>query len=361
MRSQRSLSASGQPPGHLRLVDRDGWDSRSFPADTFVGVALRLIADAEVEGKVQGRRSSRPRDYRQRLNAYCIPFFGEALIVEIDHRRLKAFQLWLIKERALSGSTVLTIMSFVSMVLRLAADEGIITSLPRVPRPRQKDRPRPGFSWTEYQRLLAGIRRLESANPPVMVRAWPITSELREFTVFMVNSFLRPGDAIALRHRDVEVKISAQGTAYLKLTPPTSKTVMNPVVTMPKAVAVYEKLRTRANAADMAGPNDYVFMPERKRRAFAMEIMRRQFVHVLELQGLAKTSLGESRTLYSLRHTAIMFRLLHGDVDLLTLARTCRTSVEMIDRFYARSLHAEMNVDRLHSMRISADRAHGIG
>lgn len=35
-------------------------------------------------------------------------------------------------------------------------------------------------------------------------------------------------------------------------------------------------------------------------------------------------------------HTAITFRLLNGgDLDLITLARNCRTSVEMIDRFYA--------------------------
>jgi integrase len=353
MRSQHSSSIRNQPSGHLRLVKDGRSSSRGFPADSFVGVAFRLIADAEAEAKLQDRRSSRPRDYRQRLNAYCEPFFAEAGIGEIDHRRLKAFQLWLIEERGLSGSTILTIMSFVSMVFRLAADEGLIANVPRVPRPRQKDRPRPGFSWTEYQRLLAGIKRLEAANPPVMVRAWPITSELREFTVFMVNSFLRPGDAMALRHKDVEVKISAQGNRYLKLTPPTSKTVMSPVVTMPKAVTVYEKLRERAAAKGMAGPNDYVFIPKRRGRTFAMEIMRRQFVHVLELEGLAKTNLGEPRTLYSLRHTAIMFRLLHGDVDLLTLARTCRTSVEMIDRFYAKSLHAEMNIDRIHSRRLN--------
>lgn len=39
------------------------------------------------------------------------------------------------------------------------------------------------------------------------------------------------------------------------------------------------------------------------------------------------------------------------DLDLLTLARTARTSVEMIDRFYASSLTAELNRDKLHSFR----------
>jgi ribosomal protein L31E len=38
-------------------------------------------------------------------------------------------------------------------------------------------------------------------------------------------------------------------------------------------------------------------------------------------------------------------------MDLLTLARNARTSVDMIDRFYAKHLTAEMNVDILHSKR----------
>jgi ribosomal protein L31E len=47
-----------------------------------------------------------------------------------------------------------------------------------------------------------------------------------------------------------------------------------------------------------------------------------------------------------------MFRLIKGkDMCLLTLARNARTSVEMIDRFYAKHLTAEMNIDVLQSMR----------
>jgi hypothetical protein len=42
------------------------------------------------------------------------------------------------------------------------------------------------------------------------------------------------------------------------------------------------------------------------------------------------------------------FRLLYGGkIDLLTLARNDRISVEMIERFYASNLTAEMNIDLL--------------
>jgi hypothetical protein len=48
-----------------------------------------------------------------------------------------------------------------------------------------------------------------------------------------------------------------------------------------------------------------------------------------------------------------MFCLTKGDqVSLITLARNARTSTEMIDRFYAKHLTAEMNIEQLQSRRI---------
>jgi hypothetical protein len=47
-----------------------------------------------------------------------------------------------------------------------------------------------------------------------------------------------------------------------------------------------------------------------------------------------------------------MFRLLYGQgIDLLTLARNSRTSVQMIEQFYASNLTAEMNIQLLQSKR----------
>ncbi len=61
---------------------------------------------------------------------------------------------------------------------------------------------------------------------------------------------------------------------------------------------------------------------------------------------------GSARTLYSLRHTAITFRLLYGrKIDLLTLARNARASVDMVEKFYSSNLSAEMNIDLLQGNR----------
>lgn len=73
-------------------------------------------------------------------------------------------------------------------------------------------------------------------------------------------------------------------------------------------------------------------MADRKK---AVKFAGYQFQHCLAVAGIGSNAAnGMTRTLYSLRHTCITFRLLYGKrIDLITLARNARTSVEMIERF----------------------------
>jgi hypothetical protein len=167
---------------------------------------------------------------------------------------------------------------------------------------------------------------------------------------FMVHSFIRPTDLKNMQHKHVEV-VRGDHT-FLRLTLPESKKHDKPVATLEKAVVLYERMNATRTEANCAGPDDYVFMPEYTNRDTALRRLQQQFNHLLDDLGFKQGSLGEERTIYSLRHTCIMFRLLDGDnIDLLTLARNARTSVEMIERFYASQLTGEMNIDSLHSVR----------
>lgn len=78
-----------------------------------------------------------------------------------------------------------------------------------------------------------------------------------------------------------------------------------------------------------------------------------QFKDVQSLAGIeANAANGQTRTIYSLRHTAMTFGLLYrGKIDPITLARNVRTSVAMIERFYSSNLTAEMNIDLLQGRR----------
>jgi len=165
------------------------------------------------------------------------------------------------------------------------------------------------------------------------------------------------GEQLCAAHRPAQYSAPACADragrhTYLRLKLPESKKHTETIITLKPAVRVYEALLAHATKMGHAAPTDYLFYPEVINRKTAMMIMDVQFRRVLDAAGLRTGTRGQNRTLYSLRHTAITFRLLYGQgIDLLTLAKNARTSVEMIERFYASELNAEMNVGMLQSRR----------
>jgi hypothetical protein len=175
---------------------------------------------------------------------------------------------------------------------------------------------------------------------------------LADLIVFMVNSYIRPTDVRNMQHKHVEI-VRREWT-YLRLTLPPSKGHSYPITTMPWAVKVYERIcrRQELEFGRAVQPDDFVFMPLASTRDHAMKLLAKQFDSILDITHLKIGAVGEPRSLYSLRHSSIMFRLMFGrTVDTLTLARNARTSPEMIDRFYAAPLQGEMNVGELQSKR----------
>jgi len=84
---------------------------------------------------------------------------------------------------------------------------------------------------------------------------------------------------------------------------------MHPTVSLPSAVETYENIIERQRNNGYGNPEDYLFQPEHQNRDYAIQQLHRQFDHLLKITNLKNNSTGEPRTLYSLRHTAIMFRL----------------------------------------------------
>jgi hypothetical protein len=75
-------------------------------------------------------------------------------------------------------------------------------------------------------------------------------------------------------------------------------------------------------------------------RTTVANIFQKQFQHILQKYNLETDDFGQTRSLYSCRHLAIQMRLVKsgGKINLLWFAKNCGTSVEMIERFYARYL-----------------------
>ena len=141
---------------------------------------------------------------------------------------------------------------------------------------------------------------------------------------------------------------------HLLLSVEKSKTSNRDSATMPFAVDVYERLLTRHREVGFGKPNDFVFYPGYQNRDYALQTIRRQFDFILERAGLKEDARGRARTLYSLRHTALMFRLLKGDnVDIFLLARNALTSVDQLERFYLSHVESRTKIENLQSMRSS--------
>ena len=258
------------------------------------------------------------------------------------------------KDPTLSAGTLNHIAVAFRKVLSLAQTEGVIEAVPATPREKRKDNPRPFFRFRplvskehdEYSLLKATALKL--AEEKVVVRNVIITTELYDFILFMTHSFLRPtySEIYALTHRDVSI---ADNPKRLIMTVRDGKTGHRISNTMPAAVSVYQRIKKRYDG----GNDDYLFLPKFKDRDHARRVIQNQFNAVLDSASLKKDRYGGSEhTVYSLRHTAICMRLVlsQGRVNIFNLAKNAGTSVDQIERFYARHLPMSAEMARnLHS------------
>ena len=302
------------------------------------------------------------RILQNRLQKTILPYFGAMEIAKINYSQLSNF----VQKLSADGFTPTTIQQHLvatRKVLTHAQTQSLIVSVPKAPAIKVSNKPRGSFTVTEYRQLLQAAKRSigqrisiktstgSKRGRDLVDRYAVVSQDLYWLIRFMVNSFIRPSDIKNLQHKHVTVIRGKH--IYLRLNLPASKKHDAPIVTMQPAVAVYERLLAEHKARDLGRDHDYLFLPEMTDRGKALEFLGWQFKHCQALArvGCNKAN-GSSRTLYSLRHTAITFRLLYGrKIDLLTLARNARTSVEMVEKFYSSNLSAEMNIHLLQGKR----------
>jgi len=331
------------------------------PQMMFAAMAAQMYANEHAR-VLRGEYSSDSLQVlRNRLDAHILPAFGKRDIAEVDYQQLQAFVHTL--SSRLSSTTVSQYMVAVRKVFVHAKHAGYIDTVPDMPRIKVVSASRAAFTPTEYWRILRRARALTGAVYPhgsrylrehyqIMKPDSVMPRDLAWVIAFMVNSFIRPSDIKTLQHRHLEVV--RNGTVqYLRLTLPETKRHAAPIVTLQPAVRIYQHLyKQRTNNAHPPKPTDHLFLPQHQDRDHALKILSVLLAWVLEDLGLKQNAHGGNRTLYSFRHSAITFRLLYGSgIDLLTLARNARTSVEMIQRFYASTVQPEQNIRMLHSKR----------
>lgn len=274
--------------------------------------------DRYVEGKA--------RHVRTRLT----PFFGNAPLYRMTAGRIQAYRVGRMTApegegakdwRPPAKSTLHQEFVTLRQILKWANRQGWIHALPDMSAPyRQSNKVshRAWFSPDEYKRLYEATR--ERARAPKKERWRAQCEKLHDYVLFMANTGLRPDEASRLQFRDVSI-ITGRGSGERILQIEVrGKRGVGYCKSMPGAVLPFERLAKRG--APAAG--DLIFG----------KVQRQLFNAVLEELGLKHDREGNVRTAYSLRHTYICLRLMEG-ADIYQIAKNCRTSVEMIEKFYA--------------------------
>lgn len=270
--------------------------------------------------------------------------FGGRDIRTISTADFVAYMAYLDKEKPhWAPSNKNTVLATFRNVLKGARDSGVISIIPETPRSRQQDNPRPFFRFQplvpaehdEVQNLLDAAQRMNEES--VAVRWISVTDELRDILLFLLASFVRPTttELYALRHRDISI---AENPTRLIVTINDGKTGFRIANSLSSAVDVYK--RTRERHPDWE-PNDFIFLSEYQNRVTAGKVIQRQFKALMDRSGIGIDDVTKKRhTIYSLRHTAICMRIVQseGRVNIFNLAKNAGTSVEQIERFYARHL-----------------------
>ena len=285
--------------------------------------------------------------------------FGDRDVREISTADFVKYMDYLeIEKPNWTPSTKNLVMATFRNCLKVARDTGAINTIPETPRRKEKDNPRPFFKFDpiiskeedELQRLLTTARQMVFDRRTV--RWLPVTEEFPDILEFIVLSFVRPitSELYALRHKDIVI---ATKPKRLILTIQRGKTGFRMANTMAEAVDIYERQKLRYPSHK---PDDFIFYPEYENRITAGKNVQRQFKELMKGVGISKDqATGKSHTIYSLRHTAICQRIIcsEGKVNIFNLAKNAGTSVEQIERFYAR--HLPLTAEMARNLQITQD------
>lgn len=308
---------------------------------TFKFAAERFMVEFKV--LTQGQRSAfYVQRHQDRLDLYLIPFFGEKAVTGItsgmiqDYRidrmtkggfdKRKADEPTDPKKRQRNGkapsrSTLHQEIVCLRQVLKFARRHGWLELMPDLSDPYRassKVSHRAWFSPAEYKQLYEAAR--ERAKNPKKERWRSACEDILDYILFQVNTGLRPDETKRLQLRDVEIAEDGGDRSRILHIAVRGKRGTGWAKSTTGAVHPFIRMRKRHDLQ----PTDLLFP----------KLQRELFNSLLAELDMKSDREGNARTFYSLRHTYISMRLLEG-ADIYQIAKNCRTSVEMIEKFYA--------------------------
>jgi integrase len=292
------------------------------------------LYEREYEVITEGQRSERyVQGQKDRLRVHLNPFFGRLALSDVTSGKVQEYRVHR-RETSRTGnpparSTLHQEIVALRQVLKTALRHGWLGHLPDLTAPYKtsgKISHRAWFSPEEYRQFYTATRRRAQAS---VGKRWQWEcDQFHDYVLFMANTGLRPDEAARLEYRDVSVVDDAGTKERILEIQVRGKRGVGYCKSTRGAVRPFERMMERNKPA----PTDRLF-PTTQRELFNT---------VLAEENLKRDREGTRRTAYSLRHTYICMRLMEG-ADIYQIAKNCRTSVEMIEKFYA--AHIKTNLD----------------
>lgn len=298
---------------------------------TFREAAAKYEAEYEVITDHSRNKTYVDGNYR-RIRLYLNPFFGDLGLSEVTSGKIQEYRVHRMTPqdgKTPARNTLHQEMVTLRQVLKTAVRHGWLTHLPDMTAPYKtgsKVSHRAWFSKEEYARLFQATRARVELHKG---KRWQAEAEqLHDYVLFMANTGLRPDEANRLQFRDVEIAEDEETHETILIIEVRGKRGVGYCKSTPSAVHTFERMVKRLNPK----PTDPLFTGNRQTI----------FNNVLEELGLKFDREGNRRTAYSLRHTYICLRLIDG-ADIYQIAKNCRTSVEMIEKYYASHIQTSIS------------------
>jgi len=314
-----------QRPQPIRMPARETAPKPS--GHTFQEAAEKFIAEYGIITEGQ-RNKEWTAQHEMRVKVHLMPFFADKPLNEISAGLVQEYRI----QRSLNGhkgrkpsrSTLHHETVTLRLVLKTAHRYGWIQQVPDISPPYKtsgKVKHRAWFSPEEYKMLYEATRDRAKNTPDGRYKY--VWEDLHDYVLFMANTGLRPDEAARLEYRDVTIVTDQDIGERLLEIEVRGKRGVGYCKSMTGAILPFQRMQKRHDGK----PTDKIFG----------KTPRNEMNKILEELNLKFDRDENVRTAYSLRHTYICLRLMEG-ADIYQIAKNCRTSVEMIEQFYASHL-----------------------
>ena len=320
-------------------------------AQDFAGLAHATLQELRSELDA-GRGKSVYQSYITCIEKYFLPYFADKRLEQLTHTDVIAFEAWRNRQmtKQPKASTLMNFASAWNRLQQTAITKGWISehaAIPKLTTRGIKSTSRPAFNSNEVATLLQYMPTwAEQGRLAVEREMRPL---LRDYVEMLLLTGMRHGtEAMGICWKNVEWHMD-KGVRYIRIWVD-GKTGGRWLIAKHRAVEVLQRLHARQIAIAHMQFDEVLSAPvQHKLFAFSNSYqppsLNGTFRRLMRDSKLLTDANGQTRTLYSLRHTYATQELFAG-TDIHTLAKQMGTSVLMLERHYSK-LTATMAAEQL--------------